>query len=54
MATRNQISYCILLAAILLALPFTNAALDQAALLRQLIKSRAQGLTRPTTHGLTP
>jgi len=45
MAPRNQqISYCILLAAILLALPFTNAALDQSALLRQLIKSRAQGV----------
>jgi serine carboxypeptidase-like clade 2 len=42
---RNQISCCILLAAILLALPLTNAALDQAALLRQLMEShRAQGV----------
>jgi serine carboxypeptidase-like clade 2 len=40
---RNLISYCILLA-FLLAAPLTNAsALDQAALLRQFIRSRSRG-----------
>jgi serine carboxypeptidase-like clade II len=38
--TRNQISYCILLA-ILHAIPLANAALDQAALLRQFMESQA-------------
>ena len=38
-------SYCILLAVTLLALPPTNAALDQAALPRQLMEShREQGV----------
>ncbi|RLM85529.1 hypothetical protein C2845_PM04G08970 [Panicum miliaceum] len=40
---RSLISYCILLA-FLLAAPLTNAsALDQAALLRQFIRSRSRG-----------
>ena len=51
MAPRNQISYCILLAAILLALPFTNAALDQAALLRQLIESQQAQAKSATAAG---
>ena len=39
---RNQISYCILLAILLLAVPpLTNATLDQATLLRQFIASRS-------------
>ena len=52
MAPRNQISCCILLAAILLALPLTNAAaLDQAALLRQLIESRQAHAKSATAAG---
>jgi len=46
---RNQI--CILLAAILLALPPANAALDQAALLRQFIESRQAQAKSATAAG---